>query len=338
MKQVKVQVEFLPSSQESISNISLPTGNNISNSQTALREINCGARCFVVGASNLGIAPFYNNKLKYNGFFSSILTGNNGELNLTITISGANIDNFCMNFDNIAQQWATEIYVDGTKWTNTNPLFFWNGAKSNSHTINIKKWKKPLYLVRITSMLVGITIDYDSTCLIEAVRGSQSMSDNSQPSYGVISGYGNVIFVDKHKELIKLAELGLLKPDLKIKFFYGDKQIGDFLAERWSYSYDSARATVTLTDSLIRWQDINFEGMDMAENKTAYDVYLELVKLSSQEVFALDESAKTRLQSIHIKYLEITSGKLFEAWNKLCKLASIAVYKLEDGKVKVVKL
>lgn len=338
MKQVKVQVEFLPSNQGSISNINLPTGNNISNTETSLKEINGGANCFVLGASKLGSDPFYNNKIKYNGFFSNILTSVDGKANINISISGTNIDNFVINFDNIAQQWATEIYVDGIKWTNTNSLFFWNGEKSNSHTVSIKKWNKPLYPIRITSVLVGIAIDYDSTCLIEAIRGSQSMSDNSQPNLGVVSGYGNVIFVDKHKELIKLAELGLLKPDLKIKFFYGDTLIGDYLAEKWSYSYDSSRATVTLTDSLIRWQDMNFEGTDMTENATAYDVYLNFTRLSVPETFVIDSATISRLQSIKIKYLELTNGKLYEAWNKLCKLASIAVYKLENGKVKVVKL
>lgn len=337
MKEVKVRVEFTKTTQGSITSKTLPTGNNISNSGL-LNEINGGVNCFVLGASKIGFDPFYNKRNKYSGFFSGILTGSKGESDVTITITGSNIDNFVINFENIAGQWATEIFVDNKKWTNTNPLFFWFGTKANSHTIRITKWNKPKYPIRMTSLVVGITIDFDKTLLIDAVRGNQSMADNSLPTYGVVSGYGNVTFVDRHKELLKLAELDLLKADLKIKFYYGDTKIGDYIAERWSYVYDSARATVTLTDSLMKWQDINFDGIDMVENKTAYDVYLALIAMTPDETFVLDNTAKMHLQSIKIRYLELTAGKLYEAWTKLCRLAELVVYKMEDGKVRVTKL
>ncbi len=228
--------------------------------------------------------------------------------------------------------------MDGEKWTNNNLIFFWSGESLNSHTVTITKWNKPLYPVRITSIHVGITLDYDSRYLSEVVRGSEYVADNTLPSYGALASYGNVSILDLEKELIKLAELKLLKSGLTVKIYFGDTEIGNYIAETWSYSYNSSKATLTLTDSISTWQNIDYDGIEMQENKTAYDFYLDLISYTPSEVFILDSSTLDFLESVKIRYLEIAEGKLIEAWNKLCNLCHLCLYKLDNGNIKVVRV
>ncbi len=338
MKQVKVNVEFLPVVQGTINGYELPEGNNITGANNSLSIINGGESVFVLGASELGAEPFYNTKVKYNGFFSNRQSDSNGNTDITIEVVGEDIDNFMMIFDNVAHQFATDIYVDDKLWKNTNNIFIWHGEKANSHTIRIIKWNKPLYPVRITSLRVGISLTYDSSYLHEVTRGSQSMADNKLPSYGVISSYGSVSFIDKDKELVKLAELNLLKPNLKIQIFYGDEKIGEYESEKWSYSYGNSRAKVELKDSTQRWYNRVYDkSVNVTLNESALDIYNKL-KLESNEIFApLDSELESYLEDINVSFSYIDKCSLFDAWNKLCNLACLQMYKAEDGRIVTIR-
>ncbi|MEG2688277.1 MAG: hypothetical protein RSA24_03830, partial [Clostridia bacterium] len=220
MSEIKVKIVFIPTLQDKITNRVLPQGNNISDS-TALQGFYGGAKPFVLGASKLGGGDVYWSKTsKYGGWFDSNLTGVNGEANATITINGTDIDNFVLRFDQVAGQWATELNVDNTLFTNDDSQFVWAGAKANSHTIQITKWNLPLYPVRITSISVGLTMEFDRSNLKEVVRGSQIVAENDKPTYGVISQYGNVSIYDYNNKLIELDELGILMSNQEIEIVF----------------------------------------------------------------------------------------------------------------------
>ncbi|MEG2688732.1 MAG: hypothetical protein RSA24_06145, partial [Clostridia bacterium] len=297
----------------------------------ALQGLYGGAKPFVLGASKLGGGDTYwDTARKYGGWIDSKLTGVNGEANATITINGTDIDNFVLRFDQVAEQWATELKVDNALFINDDPQFVWTGTKANSHTIQITKWNLPLYPVRITSISVGLTMEFDRSNLKEVVRGSQVVAENDKPTYGVISQYGSVEIYDNDGELIDLDEIGALKANQEIEVTLGGKVIGQFSSDKWSV--DNGIAKVELTDKLIKWQDTLFGGYSLKDAERATTVFDYLNGLSGG-IVKINNANKKHLYFIEILYSYLESSTLTAAWNKLCGISQMQIYQKENGEI-----
>ncbi|MEG2687559.1 MAG: hypothetical protein RSA24_00165 [Clostridia bacterium] len=335
MSEIKVKIVLIPPTQGNIASRVVPQGNNISDS-TALQGFYGGAKPFVLGASKLGGGDTYWSKTsKYGGWIDSKLTSINGEANATITINGTDIDNFVLRFDQVAGQWATELKVDNVLYVNDDPQFVWLGAKANSHTIQIMKWNLPLYPVRITSVTVGLTMEFDRSNLKKIVRGSQIVAENDKPTYGVISQYGSVEIYDNDGEMLDLDELGTLKSNQNIEVTLNDKIIGQFSSDKWSV--DNGIAKVELTDKLINWQDKLINRYAVKENETAETIFNYLNGLSGNEV-NISVADKNYLATIKIKYSYLESSTLAVAWNKLCEISQMNIYQKENGEIWAIRI
>lgn len=331
MAKVYVEVEYSPNDIDL--SFVLPECNNISGN--TISQLSEGARPFLLGASKLGFTDrFWDSTKKYDGFISRACSNSTGNTNLTITVKGNAVDRFVINFDKAALQYATELEVNGVKYSNNANRFIWSGIARNSHRVIIKKWNSPKYPIRITSIRVGLTVVYDSSMLQELVRGSQCVSNNKEPMFGAISQYGNMTIVDNDGELLRLAEQGMLKPDLAVRIFFGDLPIGNFTSEKWSYIVNNNKVTVSLNDSIVKWQAKNFDGTDMKENVTAWEIY-ETLRAATSEKIALGDGVESYLKSLRIKYCELYESKLSEGWNKLCNLCRLIMYKDELGTVRL---
>lgn len=333
MSEIKVKIVFIHGNQGKINYRFLPQGNNISAKtlNITLSDYNEGAKPFLLGASKLGGGDIFWSKTKeYSGFIDSKLTGVNGEANTEIKILGTDIDNFVLRFDQVAGQWATEIMVDGTMYLNNNVQFEWKGTVKNEHTIIIKKWNVPIYPVRITSITVGITLEFKKNNLKKIVRGSQSVAENAKPNYGVISQYGSVEIYDHDGELLYLDEIGVLSSNQPIEIIFNGQVIGQFRSEKWSV--DNGIAKVELTDKLIKWQEVLFGGYSLRENETAETIFNYLNGLSSNEVH-ISVADRNYLVTIKLKYNYLESSTLSEAWNKFCALTQMQIYMKQNGEI-----
>jgi hypothetical protein len=134
-----------------------PAGNIISDPSLLSIENN-GARPFILGASLLGEGDvWWQHDIKYSGFMGLELNNGlpNNDFNTPqiFTFSGNDISGLIINFDKVAQQWATELIINGITYKNNSVSFIWaNKIPVDNVTIEIKKWNKPLYPVRITSI------------------------------------------------------------------------------------------------------------------------------------------------------------------------------------------
>ena len=117
-------------------------------------------------------------------------TDENGELStdLAFTIVGSNITNVTFYFDETAQQWATEAYIDGKKMVSDDHIwtFVWDTPVS-AKTITFTKWHRPNYNACITHL--AITLDeliFGDKWIENFDSISQSVADNTTPTYGVL--------------------------------------------------------------------------------------------------------------------------------------------------------
>ncbi|MEG1791958.1 MAG: hypothetical protein RR245_06890, partial [Clostridia bacterium] len=204
------------------------------------------------------------------------------------------------------------------------------GAKANSHTIQITKWNLPLYPVRITSISVGLTMEFDRSNLKEIVRGSQVVAENDKPTYGVISQYGSVEIYDNNGEILDLDEIGVLKSNQNIEITLNDKLIGQFSSDKWSINNNIAK--LELTDVLMKWKEIPFDGYPMRSPGTALDLFNYLNKLSGN-IVNLGSGVEMELKFLDIKYNYLYPSSLAAAFNKLCAIFQTNIYLKDNGTV-----
>jgi len=292
-----------------------------------------GAKPFFLGISELGTDTLWDITEKYSGFVSKNFTNEYGVLSLTLLVIGTSaFDNFIIIFDYVSQQWATELTVDGTTYYNDDVNFIWTGTSDTSHTIVIKKWNKPLYPIKVTSILTGISLIFDRSNMKTMVSGSQSMSDNKLPTYGVISQYGSIEAVDKYGKVKELSELRLLKNNLDVIMKIDDTVISKYKTNSWDYTYDNNTINIEFNDELLDWQNIIFEYNNLDLDVTALYVFNKL-NTAIGNVITITTEVSDMLEDIKIKYFHISKDSVWNQLNKLCNISQLQIYKNENGDI-----
>jgi hypothetical protein len=340
-------------------------GNNINNYYQLNYESNDnykGATPFILGASKLGYGDtlwLVSGTTRYKGFFSENLTSSDGAANLNFSVwggSGVAISRFVIKFDAKAKQWATVINVNGVDYSNDGAVFVWKGSAATNCTVTIKKWNKPLYPVRITRISSYLTVEYDASSIMTLSVGNQFLSDNKLPVYGVIGQYGSMELVDTDGQILTFAELLLLNANLKIRTYLNkpnredyavsetDKynaalkvaQIGDFVSEKWNYAYGNKLVKVEFIDTLLSWQKTKFSGFDLEASKTAASAF-DMLNALSKNIVLIDTTTKKFLSTITINTFYMEASTLWEAWNKLCGICQLVIYKQLNGDIRAMR-
>ena len=346
---IKVLIEYIPSTKGSIDYEqvinNLPQGNNNSN-PSALNTAHIGRRGFVLGASKLGSGDkFVSKQDKYPGFMGRQLSDINGVYTppVQFTLVGTDINNFTIRFDKAAKQFATIINVDGTDYNNNNEVFTWSGLTSNVHKIQIKQWNTPLFPIRITSILVGLTIEYNNSQIRNVIAGSQSTFDNTKPNFNVVNQYGRIDIVDTDDRILQLAEMQLLRANLPIYIFLNAPEknlnesqndymariksymIGNYRSSEWSINYGNSFIQVTLNDEIENWNNTLFGGVVFETARTVYDLLSIILNHIHKEI-QLPVYIKEHLQSIRIGFGYLSISNLREAIEKICNIGKINIF------------
>lgn len=226
---------------------------------------------------------------RYNGFWGIEVSDENGEFDNSVTfqIIGENIDKFVIRFDQALNEFATVVNVDGKDYENTGE-FVWTGVESNAHYVTIKKWNKPTRQVKITSILIGLVVEYDRRYFQKnsrVVAGSRRILDNTKPFYGVANQYGSFRAIDIDRNFEELSQVGLLIDGLRCGVFMNaepfiigtsydnykkeneSKMLGDYRLAEVSFIGDIIEAE--LVDDILNWGTIYQSGVPNREENTA---------------------------------------------------------------------
>lgn len=343
MVDYRCEIEYLPKGNGNINSVNLPIGNNISlfnggqYSNSSIELPKNGSNPFILGVNTIGDGSQYTEK--YEGYMSKQLSDENGNCDFEITIAGEDIDNFIIHFDNVVNQYATEIQIDNETFTNDDTFFVAYIDKKTTHTVKFTKWSKPNSNIRFTAITIGLTLTYNQfNGLSYFVRGSQNMQDNSSPSYGAISQYGNVVISDFAGEISEMEQINVLKSGIKIKLYLDDNLVGEYIFDTFEKENDTTY-NIQLTDKIYKWNDMNVNTEYYQENKTAYDLYLFLKSQDTNvEYEELTEETINFLQSISIKYMYFDESSLFTNWNKFGSITQMRICQNEIGKVCIRRL
>lgn len=312
---------------------------------------NVGAKPFIVGSSILGTDYTYTKE--YNGLFANCGSGDtyydnshpeygysisNNIIGIyTITISGNAIDYIKITFDKVDNQYATVMSINGTTVYNTEPEFQFVADGENTLTIQILAWNAPNLPIRVSNIQLAVNLTFDrNTGLLRAVRGNQVMADNVQPSYGMISQYGDVEIIDYQDIVFDLVRKNKIRKDLTVEILRNDVVIGTYLlSEDFDYDIYTKDLKMTLKDDILKWQGIEVEKRELSYNATAYTVFEYLRDLSTGYTFNISADDMAFMQSITIPYFYLEKGSLWEQWVKLCQLTQCNIFKDPYGVIQI---
>jgi hypothetical protein len=216
--------------------------------------------------------------------------------------------------------------------------------------IQFETWTSPKSPMVITGIFVGTEISVDRRNMLSINRKIVDRSDDSLPSYGIISNSGNVSFNDIDGKVLDYAEQQLLQSELSVSIYITNtltkkqEEIGYFSTDTWNYDNNNNSVSVSLKDELQEWQNISIEGFyynpkypfEILANGTMAELYTWLLQRTPRKYKMLyfrelDEKTQEILQNTKIKYPLLESGTLWKQWSKLCEVCGLYIYKNNKG-------
>lgn len=264
--------------------------------------------------------------------FNFKLTPVGDNSDLTITLQGANIGFITINFNDVSDEYATNITINDVDYENYNTSFYTNLTKTDTVVVKLNSWNKTNESYKISSIELGMVVDYTkSNGLKSFVRGSQIIDDNSSyPVYGVIGSYGDLELYDKNNIIQSLADSGYLRGSKSVKLYLEDTLIGTYLSEKFSKKNENS-IDVSLISSVINMDSVYVEKKVLGKNLTLRDLfdYLQLVAIDNGFYFNTNVNyvvATYKMYNIKVPYLYINGGTLTEQFNKVCDIAQARIY------------
>lgn len=331
MATVKINVEYIAQNPNSaISGVTYPASNNTSTN--SVLNGNANRKPFVFGASKFGEGQKFISS--YNGFASRECSDNNGVfLNpVSLTISGAAIENLKIKFSESLGQYATELIIDGKTYINESLVFVTSGLSGDIHTVQIAKWSEPKFNARIDSIGMGYTAEYTNRQIIALLSGNYSTADEEAPSYGLISQYGDMQIKDINNQLKNLAGQQLLNSNSQIRIYFNGEQQGNLMSDEWRYNINEA--SVDFKDDMLGWQNMDFKGKTLVFNTNLFSVIKEIETIYNIK-FILREGVQSQATNTVLAYLYIEACTLWEAMDKICKAGQFRLWQDKDGRINI---
>lgn len=195
----------------------------------------------------------------------------------------------------------------------------------------------------ITSTSNKIIINRTNMLSFDIPHMDRGEIDNA--SFGIYSNSGKISFSDYQGIVPTLNP----QTQFNVKVWLvntltkGKTLVCDMLTKEWDYDSDSKVASVSIYDGLEEWQNINFSGIPYNFNepssKTCQYFYEELQKFSvglGYKVISfeeLDEITQQILTSTVISYPFLNSSTLWQAWEKLCIVCQLHLFKDFKGNI-----
>lgn len=377
---ISLLIEYIPSNAGTLDYSKITTslenqGNNISNPQALSTIHKGGIKPFILGLSKLGTVDqggdghiFWGSLEKgetqidnngrqiggyYGGFWSLEWSNEKAvfENPISFPIPGDNISTFTLRFDKLLNEFATLINVDGIDYINIGFDFTWKGIESNIHNVIIKKWNKPFKQVKITSIIIGLTIEYDKKYVRRGGKitaGSRKTTDNTRPNFAITPQHGSFQIVDYYSNFEELSQMGILIDGLKCAIFMNANKFVDggnfeeFLEENkmkmlGNYRISGINFTGDLlsgelVDDILNWDTTWQNGITSNENKTAYSFFIELQQMTPDKINISNETI-IYLQTINIPDGFIQPSFLSIAWNTFCLSTATNISKNIRGEI-----
>jgi hypothetical protein len=205
------------------------------------------------------------------------------------------------------------------------------------------------FYLKLKFKTLNKSIDFDKSYILNDLKfGRQATSTNTEPSYGIISSYGNAKLADK-LEPFEDSVLSIITTNdisdetIEVEIHLDGNMVFKSEAE---INYDFANNIITLEfiDSLYTWQNVNFTYTFLEHYRTTQRTYItglelynKLKSATAGETFEnLDADTSSRFGRIRFYLPNFKKTKLTELWDYFCKVTQSFMYRDNNGKIRVV--
>jgi hypothetical protein len=161
---------------------------------------------------------------------------------------------------------------------------------------------------------------------------SRTSNDPNNYFTGITSQFANIELYDINKDIFNRAQQKTLTPDLPMVITYLDNKIGDLETEKFEYQWGSFVVSITLKDTLLRWDSMFYNGLPDNVNNTAETFFNDLA-LASGEIISIDNSTRQYLQDIKIPDGFLSSGNFRERFDEFLSVVGMVIYKNRQGQI-----
>lgn len=326
---------------------------NVISDCNLLNHLSNGAKPFILGASPMSDNGdvFWNPDKKYDGFMSAELGDENGDFSehpIKFRIRAKDdqlISSIIVFFDKTAEQWAEELKIDNVAFKNNKYYAAFLLEPKKEHILEITKWNKSWYPVRITAIVTGYAETYDDA-RIRSVKWTKALyDDNAKPYFGLTSAYGELELADRDGIVENLAALSVIDrmSDCMVKEVHAgaDDSTGKtnfkYLTDRFKMNFGDNFFKVTLTDAIEKLRNINYGGYALTDTEnTALGIFNSLKKCAADNKITLSCNDKN-LENIKLKYAYLPTGTLYDAVKEFCILIGGTAYTQNDNAIVINK-
>ncbi len=278
---------------------------------------------------------------------------NTKKYSVKLTFSNAtSLKDIVVYGDKTSKQFPTKAIIDGTTTIySDDPRWAINmGTESDTHTIEFTEWNRANYNACLTSISIMLKyLEIDKSQLDDIESTDQQNVDASTINYGFVANRGSATIRDIDGELLDYIQDGLLPvSNVPVELYYNQRRIRSHITSDSDYSTSDQLLTIQLTNTADGF-DRTFAGMQLAENKTAFEVlkyiltsfgYSEYDIRNSFDNMVIVKNAngtntilhiEEYLKNIKIPYAYLEQSSYREAINKVCQLAQLNAY-LNDNK------
>lgn len=192
------------------------------------------------------------------------------------------------------------------------------------------------------------TLKFDRRNLISLESEAMDRADIEQPSFGLFSSGGRIYFRDKNYLFLSFANSGILKGNEEIEVFLNNtisktkKRVGKYFASDWFYDNNNNTIEISFSDGIEELQDIvvekilyDFKRFDSLSGEDLSWFYKKLYEITPQKFGfkpfdELDSKTHERLKSVKVPYPFLENSSLWSAWDKLCQIGLLHIYKKND--------
>lgn len=295
----------------------------------------------------------------YNGFVFGA-TNASGEYSVTLTITGSHIDSLIFYGDKLANQFATEAYLDGDT---TNKIYsddaIWAvkfSSTTSSHTITFTKWNRANYNACFTHIAVLTNeLILNKKWLKDVESLSQITGQPNDISYGIISASGNISIVDRNGEIFDYIKDGIIqKNNTNFSLIFNGNVISNLIFSDFDYYVNSKNIKSECSDGIKIMGNVGISNNVNGKISTplsfvGYQSLYDLIQLDNLKfdldlsnnihTYFGDKSISDYLKDIHLKnYIFDSNETLQDRFNSICQISQLGMYLNPDNKIKAIQL
>lgn len=275
----------------------------------------------------------------YSGWVSNTYSDADGKFpegqEPTITVNGEGIKYLILYSDLIEKHFLEVVEVNGLTYTGIDErLIIALEEETTQVTIKVIKVSEPYQPVKVTSIEVGLSLDFEDEQIINYDFGSQSQSNSDTIEFTVLSRYGSIELDNSDKLFNNLNDLDLLDTDIDAKVYLNNKKFGTYILRNGNLRYGGTSVEFELNDELLDIDQLVWNKAYYMEENVSAKTFLNFIfNFIGKTYNTYDTITDNVLNNTIFANTIIEEDNIKAVLVKICEATQCSIFKNNEGKI-----